>query len=96
MGLFRSRILQTQSPGHSYYIKQPYNAKSAGVKIRNLCELFYLPIMPEAKEEPRVTKQFVQAHTDGKEIDLSVCELSTVPVKELVSIYVLCMYTCAK
>ena len=47
--------------------------------------------MPEGKEEPRVTKQFIQAHMDGKEIDLSVCGLSTVPVKELVGMH--CVFT---
>ena len=43
--------------------------------------------MPGDKEEPRFTKEFIQAHTDGKEVDLSVCSLTTVPVKELVSVY---------
>ena len=37
------------------------------------------------KEKPAVTKEFIKEHMDGKEIDLSMCSLSKVPVKELVS-----------
>ena len=37
------------------------------------------------KEKPTVSKEFIKEHMDGKEIDLSMCSLSKVPVKELVS-----------
>ena len=37
------------------------------------------------KEKPNVNKEFIKEHMDGKEIDLSMCSLSKVPVKELVS-----------
>ena len=37
------------------------------------------------KEKPTVNKEFIKEHMDGKEIDLSMCSLSKVPVKELVS-----------
>ena len=39
----------------------------------------------KSSEEPRVTKQFILDHLDEDEIDLSMCNLSRVPVKELVS-----------
>ncbi len=39
----------------------------------------------QSKGEQKVTKQFIVEHLDEKEIDLSMCELSQVPVKELVS-----------
>ena len=37
------------------------------------------------KDEPKVNKQFILDHLEEKEIDLSMCSLSRVPVKELVS-----------
>ena len=37
-----------------------------------------------SKEKP-ITREFIKEHMDGKEIDLSMCSLSKVPVKELVS-----------
>ena len=35
--------------------------------------------------EQKINKQFILDHLDEKEIDLSMCNLSQVPVKELVS-----------
>jgi len=37
------------------------------------------------KEKPAVSKEFIKEHMEGKEIDLSMCSLAKVPVKELVS-----------
>ena len=37
------------------------------------------------KERSTVSKEFIKEHLDGKEIDLSMCSLTKVPVKELVS-----------
>ena len=37
------------------------------------------------KEKPTVSKEFIKEHMDGKEIDLSMCSLTKIPVKELVS-----------
>ncbi len=42
--------------------------------------------MAEAKEQ-KITKQFILNHLEDSEVDLSLCYLITVPVKELVSIY---------
>ncbi len=39
-----------------------------------------------AKSEEKINKQFILAHMDEKEIDLSMCNLSKVPVNELVSV----------
>ena len=36
-------------------------------------------------KENKVTKQFILDHLDDSELDLSLCYLTTVPVKELVS-----------
>ena len=38
------------------------------------------------KEKPSVSKEFIKEHMDGKEIDLSMCSLTKIPVKELVSL----------
>ena len=35
-------------------------------------------------KEKRVSKQFILDHLEESEVDLSLCYLSTVPVKELV------------
>ncbi len=42
--------------------------------------------MPPKKklDEPRVTKQFILDHLEENEVDLSMCGLSKVPVRELV------------
>ena len=40
--------------------------------------------MPEKSEEPKLTKQFILDHLDEDEVDLSMCNLPRVPVKELV------------
>ena len=37
------------------------------------------------KERSTVSKEFIKEHIDGREIDLSMCSLTKVPVKELVS-----------
>jgi len=37
------------------------------------------------KERSMVSREFIKEHLDGKEIDLSMCSLTKVPVKELVS-----------
>ena len=37
------------------------------------------------EEGPHVTRQFLLDHLNEDELDLSVCNLSRVPVKELVS-----------
>lgn len=39
-------------------------------------------------EQRRITKQFLLEHLDDNEMDLSMTDLSKVPVKELVSIYI--------
>ena len=39
----------------------------------------------KSKGEQKINKQFILDHLDEKEIDLSMCNLSQVPVKELVS-----------
>ena len=42
--------------------------------------------MPKNKtEEPKLSKQFILDHLDEDEVDLSMCNLPRVPVKELVS-----------
>lgn len=38
-------------------------------------------------EQRRITKQFLLEHLDDNEMDLSMTDLSKVPVKELVSIH---------
>ncbi len=39
----------------------------------------------KSEKEKEINKQFILAHLDEKEIDLSMCNLSQVPVNELVS-----------
>ena len=39
----------------------------------------------KSKGEQKISKQFILDHLDEKEIDLSMCNLSQVPVKELVN-----------
>ncbi len=46
----------------------------------------------KSKNEKKITKQFIIEHLDEKEIDLSMCELSQVPVKELVSGCIHCSF----
>ena len=38
--------------------------------------------------EQRVTKQYILDHIDEDEVDLSLCSLTSVPVKELVSHFI--------
>ena len=40
--------------------------------------------MPREQDEQKITKQYVLERTDEDETDLSLCNLSRVPVKELV------------
>lgn len=40
--------------------------------------------MPREDQEQVITKRFVLEHTDEDEVDLSLCNLTKVPVKELV------------
>ena len=40
-------------------------------------------------DEPKVTKQFILEHLEDNEIDLSLCNLTKVPVKELVRKFII-------